>query len=407
MVVQLEGEVPDQLSSGDISDFLIAKHGPKGLDALQEIRSREISSGPMQPNCRVVVNMPVLNLEKNLYNALAQYSNQDLSKQGKEFVVALLINGPMGVDLESSEPYKAARKFMVDHPEVKVVIRTVNYPKETVNISRIRKDAAGLSLMEAAEVNGLDLDNLIQFTHDADLQKLAPDYLSKHVKVLDENPRLGAIAGFYDYPDADFHQDHLFLATQKFEDILTFISNSKSTNHILKGGATAFRTRDYIASGGIGDTKKMSELRPVYKGLMARDKESVLFSRQIGTVTTSARRQMMALGQNIPLSSAHDDFGKKGDLAERYQAPIGELQIPEVANKVTSPGFNEKLEKQLTSLYKKMRRMRERTEATVIIDLFKRAGFYAGIKLEIENEKIVIKDMSVLKKNILERYTNY
>ena len=47
---------------------------------------------------------------------------------------------------------------------------------------------------------------------------------------------------------------------------------------------------------------------------------------------TSARRQMMALGEGVPLAHSHNTFGEKGDLAEKYQAPADQLQIPEVAN---------------------------------------------------------------------------
>ncbi len=395
-----------------VESFLSANYTPEEYEQLLEVKRRELGANTMRSNTRVVVNMPVLYLEKNLNRALSQYLGQDLKLKGKDFVVAVYINGPNGVELETSEPYKAVLKFTKDHPELNVVIRTAHYDKNTVNISRIRKDAAALSLMDAVEVNGLDLDNLIQITHDADLQKIDPDYLSGHVEAFDENPRLGAIAGFYDYPEADFHQDHLFFATRRFEDFLEIISSYKFDNQIMKGGASAFRTRDYIAGGGIGTERKMSELRPLYKAIKKSDPESVQFSRKVGTVITSARRQMMALGEGVPLARSHDTFGEKGDLAEKYQVPAEELKIPEIANKVTSPGFKEKLEGELSSLYAKhfhlKIRKRESERGTAELQaLFRKAGMFLGVKLEFNEKKVTITDMTKLRENLIKRYNRF
>lgn len=397
----------DALRPQDIDAFMSRHYNAHELHRLKRVKATEVGAA-MTSKCRVVINVPVLYKEKGLYQSLSQYLNQDLDKDEKdkkEFVVAVYVNGPNGVDLANTGPYKAALKFMADHPRVKVVLRKCNYdPKET-NISRIRRDGIGLTLMDAAKVEGLDLDNLIQINHDADLQAISSDYLSGHVKVFDENPQLAAIGGFCDYPEADFYQDHLFLAAQKFEDILTLMMASKYDSFALKGGASAVRTKDYISAGGLGRRRKMSELRPLYQKFKEEDPNSIILSRKVGTITTSARRQIMALGNDVPLSRSHDNFGEEGDLADRYQAPLDKLQIPEVANKVTSPSFKEKLEKQLSHFYDR-ELMYNRGGEEQVNQFFRRAGFFSGLKLEFKDKKVIIKDMEVMKKNILAKYSH-
>ncbi len=396
-----------ELSPEGVVEFLNSTYDRRGLQTLCRMRDERVLINSIPTNCRAAVNMPAFYKEKNLYHTLSQYLLQDTEEKGQSFFINVLVNGPKGTNLEQSPPYRDALRFMHEHPNVHVVLHKTHYPKEQVNMSKIRKDATALSLLLASEVPGLDLENLVLFNNDADLQHLESNYVSAHVDTFDSNPRLGAIAGFAEYPVADFYQNHLFLATQRFEDILHMISNSKEDNHILKGGASALRARDYVATGGFDGKTRMSELRSIYKSLRAKDRESVVTSRNIGTVTTSARRQIMALGANVPLAKAHDTFGKQGDLAEKYQASLDELEIPELADKVTSPTFKEKLEVQLNSLYKKMRYMRSRTPASEIDRLFQRAGFYSGIELVVENEQVVIKDMTVLRKNILEKYSHF
>jgi hypothetical protein len=150
----------------------------------------------------------------------------------------------------------------------------------------------------------------------------------------------------------------------------------------------------------------MSELRPVAVSMGKQNPKATQFSRELGTVTTSARRQLMAIGTNIPLSRSHDSFGEQGDLAERYQVPAEELRIPEVANKVTSPDFLQKLQNELNCLYLSQVCLKKNVDRTQ--KLFRLVGVFAGIKIDFdEKDQLVIKDITVLRERLIKTKSSY
>ncbi|MEK7146134.1 MAG: hypothetical protein AAB802_03025, partial [Patescibacteria group bacterium] len=279
-------------------------------------------------------------------------------------------------------------------------------------IGLLRKQLAAYTLDRAASVEGMDVENLVLVTQDADLQDINEDYVKGVDETFQNNPELGALTGFVDYPQEDFHQDHLFLAVQRFNDILEMIRRFKVDNTIFRAGNSCFRGRDYMAVGGHPRSRKRAENTPIYRAIKKKGPNSTAFDRNVVTLVTSARRQMIALGEGLPLAERYETFGEEGDLAEKYQVPTNELQIPEVAHKVTSANFAELLQIELQAIYDKgldgvaesgekeasMNRMRK---------FMQRAGFFLGIQLDFEGDKVILKDLSKLKELILKKYSHF
>lgn len=104
-----------------LTPFLEETYSSSELRRVTKIYQEGRALEPMPSNCRVVVNMPVYYMEKNLNHALRQYVNQDARQKGAEFELAVYINGPSGVDIEKTIPYEQAMAFQREQPGVRIV----------------------------------------------------------------------------------------------------------------------------------------------------------------------------------------------------------------------------------------------------------------------------------------------
>ena len=92
-----------------------------------------------------------------------------------------------------------------------------------------------------------------------------------------------------------------------------------------------------------------------------KDPSAVKFAGKKAQITTSARRQIVAIDKGVLLNDRYKTFGKDGDLAEEYQKSAVEMQIPEQTHKVTSKEFTALLEKELQSIYSAKLKIEEKT----------------------------------------------
>ncbi len=396
----------------DIEQFIEMRFRPAEKRALGRIeKSARKPNEPMSPNCRVVINIPVHFGEKNLEKTLLQYLNQTALEGGKEevgFEIVVLVNGPDGTDLKSTTAYKHAIAIQEKFPELKISVLKSTFQKSELKIGLIRKMLAGYTLKRASEAPEVDLKSLILVTNDADLQKISEEYVTGLTHAFDRNPKLGAVAGFIDYPYEDFYQDQLFLTVQRFNDILETIVRYKDGNIILRGGNSAFRVQDYMEAGGHPRSRIRSENRPLYREIeKARGKEGIQFERHVAKITTSARRQIVAVAENVPIAERYENFGKPGDLAELYQAPVETLVIPESTHKITSPEFTGKLEAELQAVYKKFLNLSPSMNSEQVQKLFHRAAFFAGFKLSFEGETLHVTDISTLRSQVIKKYNHF
>ncbi|MBI2019412.1 hypothetical protein HYS95_01945 [Candidatus Daviesbacteria bacterium] len=387
-----------------------------------------ISYGPIESSVRVICTIPVHYEERYLLRTLGEYSKQD---DLSSFELFLLVNGKRGADITTSPAYNSILEGRQKYPKLNVAVTGTVYPDKGLRIGLVRKDAAMLALTRAAQ-SGVDVENLILVTNDADSINIPEDYFTQIIKRFDDNPKLGGLAGFVDYPREDFYGSHLFLSVQRFVDIVEVIQRYKNNHLVMRAGNAAFRVRDYMSAGG-HTRSRISETRPLYRWIRSAGGE-VQFDPQV-RIVTSARRQITAIANDIPQSQRYQSFGMEGDLANHYQIAESRLEIPEVCQKVTSSQFPALLEREIqsvynryiTALYRQVSRSsdRERNLSKSIEDayaravmfrpqavaniqnLMRRAGFFTGIKLDFEGHVVSIRNIYVLKKLILQKFNNY
>lgn len=402
----------DQITPEDVELFIAKRFSVAEQKKLSETESSSVDSGPMSPNCRLVFNIASLHSEKGLGKTLLTFLDQRgrFKDKDDEFEIVVLVNGPEGTDVTNSIAYQEAMEIKRRYHELKLTISYATYPKEQLTISRIRKDLAGLSLRRASKTEGVDIANLILVTQDADLYNINDQFVANVLDDFDANPKLQALTGFIDHPREDFYADHLFLTVQRFTDMLEVITRSKYNNFPLRGGNSAFRVKGYMEMGGHDSNRRLWEHMDLNRKLRQKDPESVKFAGRRAQITTSARRQIVAIDKGVLQNERYKTFGREGDLAEEYQKPNAEMQIPERSHKITSKDFASLLQKELQSIYSAKLKIEEKTstrENSRIEQLMKKTAVYIGISIHFESGSVIIDDISKLRDNIIKKFSNF
>jgi|GEM_PF-4159287 len=374
-----------------ITDFL-QRHYVMKSDArrLGNIERTAVSPGIMHPQTRAVVMIPAHHSEMNLGRTLTEYAKQTSighrnGEQKKETKVelVLLINGKKKEvpDLTQTRAYTDARRFVDSHFPIPLTLAHADYP-EGSTIGRIRRDLVALSVKRALLAPGVDIDNLILITNDADLQRIPGNYLSSIISSFDANPQQAGLTGFIDYPKLDFDKDHVFHFTQRFYDILEVIRRRRHHRVTMRAGNSAFRLKDYIETGGIKTSSHTSELRPVYKALREKNPSSVVYhERRKGmNIETSGRRQLTANRNGVLFVNRYDNFGYETDIAGNWKKPEDEFVLPEYAMQYTNEHFFATIQAQLDGMYRKLAHVYP-MEIGTIQKQMKLAGVLSGIRL--------------------------
>jgi hypothetical protein len=405
---------------------------------LSLLRNNMEATAPMNPDCRVVIDIPCFYNEKNLGRTLRRYLNQTALDREMPFEIVVLINAPLQEasreDILASPAYSDAQEFIAELNHLKastapadaryrhlnVTILTGRYAQNDRRIGLIRRDLAMLSMERINDCGHHDPENVLLATQDADLIDINPDYVTNVEKIFREDERIGGLTGFIDHPQADFQSNHLFLTLQRFDDMLESIKRYKLNSIILRGGNTLFRVRDYLKTSGHGPALK-AENEQIKLKLQQADPDSVRYVGKTAGIVTSGRRQIQAIMEDVPLDQRYSRFGIKGDLADSYNAPPDKYRIPEIVYSINTPGFRERLEKELQNKYEKyVHKNRgkddsgsvpEQSNEAQVQQWFKRTAFFIGLKISFHEKtgegkicRLQVDDISKLKELIGEKY---
>lgn len=398
-----------KVSADDINEFIRKKFIRPEQKKLKEMEASLVTEGPMSKDCRLVFNIPCFFGEKGLQKTLLTFLNQHASTEGPDFEVIVLVNGPDGSNIENSAAYKDALAIQNRFPELKLTIAKTTYPKEELRIGRIRKDLAAITLKRASQTSGVDIGNLIIVTQDADLIDMDEHYVENVVREFDQQPDLSALTGFIDHPREDFYSDHLFLTVQRFTDIIEIINRYRHNNFPLRGGNSAFRVSHYLQAGGHSRSRLWEHMN-LSRSFREENPDSVKFIGKRAKITTSARRQIVAIEKGVKLIDRYKTFGIEGDLAEDYQKPVEETVLPEMTHKVTSPQFKDLLQEELQSIYDSKIKIEEKSlqgDDPRIEKNMKTAARFMGIRIHFEERKVFVDDISQLREDIMKKYSNF
>lgn len=403
-------ESPKIKPSADIEGYFLSKYDETKLKKLKIIEETAISSQSiMDTECKLIFNIPTFYTEQRLEEALLTFLSQ--YESSPKFEISILINGPSGIRLEDSTPYKQAKQVQAKYPELKINIYCANYDTnensrkaKEILLKNIREDLLALTLIRAGKSSDVDIENLLIATQDADLIQIVDDYVEEAVRHFKSKPETEGVAGLIDYPREDFDQDHLFFVVQLFEDILESKQQKPGKQISFRGGNSIFKVSHILKGQGFPNSFKVNNRAPYQDKANICTFNNGFQSNDDLWIVSSARRQMHAICSDIKATLGWR-YEIEEDLSDIYLS--GESsKLPDSAHKITSDDFQKMLERELHFmflLHKVHNAIKDTTR-----DLFIETAEEIGIKIYFdENDSLKIQNIRALKERVLKDFSRF
>jgi hypothetical protein len=252
----------------------------------------QLEKQPKATNPRTIVMIPAAAHQEgnNIYTTLEQYGAQE-GIDRETFEVVVFANYPAGAKRDKT--IKEVERFQEEHPEIKVRLIQQKLEPTEAKIGWVRKAMADAVLVDAQK-RGLDLNDLLLVTNDADAHWINPNYLKTMRTKADESPETDAFLGFIEWGhDAYKAYPEILMGTRFMQQLdIQF----RMQGRVASSGANfAYRPGMYAAVGGYRADKEAAEdvmlgrsLRSARSG--ATDHTSIAFAGMSTQIRTSARR---------------------------------------------------------------------------------------------------------------------
>ncbi len=195
-------------------------------DYQEELRRFAESLPQMSSECRVAVQIPAHNEEKNIYHTLKGWASQ-LSLEGElldpsVYEINVLNNGPRGYKRDNT--LAEVERFKQDFPYINTNVVDVEFLIETGNVGMARKLLTDIILQRS--INRLNQTGPLYIeVGDADIFEIDKHTLVKRIQRLDSKSYLDAVAGQQDFsPQILMQNDYLFF----------FLRATKSAKALLR-----------------------------------------------------------------------------------------------------------------------------------------------------------------------------
>lgn len=193
-----------------IRNFLFSQRS----DYQEDLRRFAQALPPMSSDCRIAVQIPAHNEEKNIYLTLKEWASQ-LSLEGElldpsVYEINVLNNGPGGYKRDTT--FAEVARFQQDFPHITVNVLDVEFLTETGNVGMARKLTTDIILQRAS--NRINQKGPLYIeVGDADIFEIDKHTLVKRLQRLDSKPYLDAVSGQQDFsPRILMQNDYLFFS---------------------------------------------------------------------------------------------------------------------------------------------------------------------------------------------------
>ncbi len=285
---------------------------------------------PMDENCRVTVNIPAYREEAIIYNTLEEYTKQ-VDADGKKldpsvYEINVLVNMEEGDTPDRTA--EEVKRFSADHPEFKIHVANIIFPKGKGGVGATRK-ALTDAVLQRSTKRPAQAGPLYIESEDADHTKVDRKTVVNVIEKLDKNPQLDALRGVQDRTPEIMMQNDLFFLSRRAWDFgeiemrrQKYRPESSDTadftwNRVITGGwNTAYTAESYALINGYDPDMKMGEDMfigqsiSVLRGSTDADGKVKPNTSTITTVKSrtdsSPRRFLMSF---IAGKGPYDDFG--------------------------------------------------------------------------------------------------
>lgn len=359
----------------------------------REVLNKMIENAPpMSSEIKAVVAIPAYLEEKNLEKTLKAY---DRLPNKKEFEIVIFENHSAGVERDNTaEIISRLKKRM---PELNIVHLHYEFA-EKPPIGKVRKYLND-AILERKRMAGIDRSVII-ISSDADVEGLGDNYVGNIVKAFENNPKLDAVGGKWDYPADVQKRFPLLYASNRlwqYFDIAFRYKYLKSPE--LIGRNAAFRSGTYAAIGGYNDKAKVAEdleIGWMIKYIRRNNQGNVDTNRikyiNSAKVITNPRRAAVQLDARKAIVDQYGDFHENDSVRRQSLEDIIERQ-----GDMTVEEFQD----QADAVYRFYNRIKKSNDGWLddeeLIDIaFDKAMTFLRVKYHIDNDRVVIDDASNL-----------
>ena len=370
------------------------------------------SLGPMNPECRLSVCIPVAGHQEgeNIYKSLESYARQNADP--RSFEVVLFVNHPekdkQGNPIVPDKTLTEIDRFKADYPNVQIKMLYKALPVREAKIGNIRKLLNDSVLLRQYN-RGENAQDLIMVSNDADNKGISPDYISNFINEFNKHPEADAMLGQLDWdPEAYAEEPVIHIGTRLFQ-YLNAIGRRRSGGMSTSGANTAFRGSMYAAIGGYASETEKGEDINIGRAIVAARgrRDSIRFAgAKRSRVYTSARRAIDAWKTEGLPPVLQWETGK-GFSA--FDDEVRRLKLSGEQVNYDDPETQDKLKRALEEVINKTLDDSEASEkiGKDAPGYYKKALGLLGIQYDLDNKgDVVITNMSKLLDN-LKGYQEY
>ncbi|MBI2008825.1 glycosyltransferase [Candidatus Saccharibacteria bacterium] len=282
----------------------------------------QLEKQPKVDKPKIVIMVPAAAHQEgnNIYRTLEQYAKQQGVPED-DFEIVVFANNPAGS--KPDKTIREIRRFQNDNPNIKVRLMHKELQSKEANIGWVRKAVTDTIITDLME-RGVDLNDVLLVSNDADSQWIDPNYLKTIVERATTQPEVDGFLGFIDWGyDAYKAHPETLAATRLMQMIEIYLR--KKRNEIGSSGANfVFRPGIYTAVGGYRSGTSLGEdvelgrmIKSVRAG--AQTRRPIAFLGRSSEINTSARRALEKLfkdggapaAQWDEVFSAYDDLRTK------------------------------------------------------------------------------------------------
>lgn len=278
---------------------------------------KQLDDQPRAKTPRVVVMIPAAAHQEgsNIFATLEQYQRQEGIGR-EEFEIVVFANNPVGTKRDKT--INEIRRFQKAYPDVKVRFIERELESENAKIGYVRKAMTDVVLTEYQR-RGVDLNDVLFISNDADSHWINPNYLRKMREKADATPETDAFLGFIEWGHDAYKAYPEILVGTRFMQVLDI--QSRMQGLVASSGANfAFRPCIYSAVGGYQANVDMGEdnvfgrsIRAARSGATSR--KPIIFAGMSTSIQTSARRAIdVLLKDGSSPAGQWDDFGPNDAL---------------------------------------------------------------------------------------------
>lgn len=372
----------------------------------EELEAFEKKVEPMDPKCRLSINIPARFESKNLSNLLDQYVKQ-VDENGNPldkdvFEINIIVNIKEGEKADDS--VKIIEEWKKKNPGYHVNYIDIIFPQEKANVGMARKYITDLTLLRSQNRKTSSGPLYIE-TEDADLFGIDKRAVSQIIKKFDEGPELDVLRGVQDRQPEIMQKNDLLLFERRLWDIMEVFmrkqayrpDNMKGSsfvwNRVISGGwNTAYTAEVYAQIGGyvsdiMGEDMKIGQKISMLRGSRNEEGQYLPNTQTAKTsglrFSSSPRRFIDAM---IKKQGAYDDF----DNQELKDSSLDELLEGVKDSAVATPEQIKKYEEATNVLGSFIKEQIVQPQAG---DVFKRVLWWMGLRenhyiLNAENNSI-------------------